>query len=30
VLAASLADLRSIATKQFPRAMEFRRPGFDG
>ena len=29
VLAGSLADLRDTTTKQFPRAMEFRRPGFD-
>lgn len=30
VLADSLATLRSAMTAEFPRAMEFRRPGFDG
>ena len=30
VLADSLATLRAGMTREFPRAMEFRRPGFDG
>lgn len=30
VLADSLATLRSAMSAEFPRAMEFRRPGFDG
>jgi hypothetical protein len=30
VLADSLATLRSATSAEFPRAMEFRRPGFDG
>jgi hypothetical protein len=29
VMAASLSSLRQEMTKEFPRAMEFRRPGFD-
>jgi hypothetical protein len=30
VLAASLSNLRQDMAKEFPRALEFRRPGFDG